>query len=206
MLGELPWLNPAKCQLVCLDNDDLSFRSGDKGVKFNPNSLPVSRTLGVTGEADNNVINPWGGLKLGSSANDTLSLELMFDATEDPEADLADKKGPLLKLYQLTMPLQPKPPGQARHPVVAFQWGSGFTFQGVVTKVTIAVKMFSSAGQFKRATVNMDIQGRAFQKIELDPIKFITKRTKLEKPKSKKGKKIEDKEYKKRAKALGGLS
>jgi len=152
----------AKAQLICMDDKSLSIEE----VMFNPDKLSVKRGANwgsgsASGQGGNK--KPFAVVDFAGGKNDTLSFTLTLDAAE-AEDDLYKD---LSKIYALTLPMEfTKSPFTAkqpkiRPPVVVFLWGR-FQFQGVVTSVGIDVTLFDAEGQAKRATANIDIEGRAF--------------------------------------------
>lgn len=94
-------------------------------------------------------------LQFQGGSLDELELELLLDTTEETQSVM----GPTQTLYNWTVPIT----ASGRPPVLLFTWGT-FTFQGVVEKVAIDYQRFDGMGAPKRATVKLQMLGKAFVK------------------------------------------
>jgi hypothetical protein len=135
---------------------------------FAPETLTISKT---------NMWNARGGVgqalaspifQKGNPA--TLSMKLLFDATELPGRDVKGDAEKLLKLMNAGEHRNASLPGrqssnsaQKRPPIITFSWGAILSFKCVVQKVKVDFLLFDDSGRPLRATADV-----TFQQVKLD--------------------------------------
>jgi Contractile injection system tube protein len=148
---------PTKAQLYCLDKgSSITFR-------FNPTTFKFTRKVDWT--EGQTAAGPWTPLSFSHGSSDTLNVVLLLDETEPAEAGGTNDASTLddvIEFYKLTMPVKVTQGSQeiVRPPVVAFLW-ERFQFQGVITSLDVDLQLFDDTGRAKRATVTIDLLGRA---------------------------------------------
>jgi len=146
-----------KAQLYCVDKgSSITFR-------FNPTSFSFVRK--VDWSEGQTASGPWTPLSFSHGSSDTLSVSLLLDETEPAEGESENTNSTLddvIEFYKLTMPVKISSGGNdiVRPPVVAFLW-ERFQFQGVIRSLDVELLLFDEAGRAKRATVKLDLLGRA---------------------------------------------
>lgn len=97
----------------------------------------------------------------------TLTMELMFDTYEQPKgndreqaksASVSDYIQTLWKMTEIDTALKNAKTGQGRPPVVTFQWGSEWSFQAVITSLSVRYTLFRRDGTPVRALANITFQ------------------------------------------------
>ncbi len=146
-----------KAQLYCVDKgSSITFQ-------FNPTTFRFTRKVDwAQGQTSTG---PWTPLSFSHGSSDTLSVSLLLDETEAADADSENTSSVLdhiIEFYKLTMPVKITEGSEeiVRPPVVAFLW-ERFQFQGVIASLDVDLLLFDETGRAKRATVNLELLGRA---------------------------------------------
>src|SRR3546814_7156348 len=84
--------------------------------------------------------------------NETLTLDLFFDSTEDGMDESArDVREQTRSIYQLVK-IQPKTHAPPR---IRFRWGAGISFKAIVERVEQSFELFAPTGVTLRATLSV---------------------------------------------------
>src|SRR3546814_6362942 len=84
--------------------------------------------------------------------NETLTLDLFFDSTEDGMDESArDVREQTRSIYQLVK-IQPKTHAPPR---IRFRWGAGISFKAIVERVEQSFELFAPTGVPLRATLSV---------------------------------------------------
>lgn len=139
----------------------IETETGEKiRVMFNPNSYTISKsvTWSAAGADDGRsktkreVNAP--PLQFGGGGSRQLSLELFFDVTEQPGADVRDETDNIAKLTLISRKLD-------HPPWCKVSWGASrapkgdFPFKGVISSLTQKFTLFASSGTPIRATLSV---------------------------------------------------
>lgn len=135
----------------------LETESGARiNCKFNPATLNFSHSTTWNGR-------PMPGhgvptLDYTGAGNGRLSLELLFDTTDDG-TPVNEQTANLVKLTQVdtSLPGAAEGTANARPPWVTFHWGSFHSFKAVVTELALSFEYFSSTGTPLRARANVTL-------------------------------------------------
>lgn len=146
----------AKAKLVeikSFSTQSSQVEKADKGkeveVQFNPQSLKLSYSNKNTGGKQ-----PGGSAKqFVGSGSSQLSVELLFDTTEDG-GDVRNKTKDIAYFVMATP--QSDQDNKRVPPRVRFQWGS-FIFEGVVESMNETLEYFSEEGVPMRASVSLNL-------------------------------------------------
>lgn len=137
-------------RLRCKDSNKLSL-----DLPINPTSIKLKRRLnwadqGIHGQ-------PWGTLQFAHGQSDVMETTILIDESESDRSVLPT----LRKLYALTLPLQIDEEGSSRPACVFFDW-EDLQFQGVIQNLEYDILRFDAEGRPKRATVKLELLGKAF--------------------------------------------
>ncbi len=156
-----------KIRFTPLDDNLEPRPNEDFDVLFNPESYSVSRTVNwSSGEKDKTSDNQLNAppLSFGGGHSRTLSLELFYDVTEQPEnrpqplRDVREETNKLVRLTMIDRRLQEKRP-----PTVRVSWGgngpqdSDFPFLGVISSLNQRFTLFREDGTPVRATLSVQM-------------------------------------------------
>ena len=132
-------------------------------AQFNPSKLTITRgTANWSGNATGATNVPV--LQFTGNNADTLSIDLLFDASEEKK----DGGGSIMTLiksfHALTIPYDFGDKGNVRPPVLRFRWGTGLKFDGVIKDMSYDIGMFTAKGDPMRATMKLSLTGEFLSK------------------------------------------
>jgi nucleoid-associated protein YgaU len=122
-------------------------------VQFNPETYTLNKGAQIAEIGIYGIDSPI--LQFVRGQNETLSLELFFDTTEDgmgeDARDVRDLTGPFYQLVKM----QPKTHAPPR---IRFIWGQGLAFKAIVESVQQQFDLFSPTGIPLRATLTLSLR------------------------------------------------
>lgn len=119
---------------------------------FNPKEYSVSKTSSWQKKANSSAI---PNLQYGGGEPRKLSLDLFFDATDDPKGDV---RGITEKLFALLEANDKyKKEKKKRPPSVQFRWGGSWTFPAVIDSLSVQYVLFRPDGTPIRATAKLSL-------------------------------------------------
>jgi hypothetical protein len=119
-------------------------------VQFNPETYRLNKGAQIAEIGVYGIDSPI--LQFVRGQNETLTLDLFFDSTEDGMgADATDIRERTRSIYQLVK-LQPKTHAPPR---IRFRWGAGISFQAIVETVEQSFELFAPSGVPLRATLSV---------------------------------------------------
>lgn len=151
--------NEHRAEIVLLDSGDSLY------VQFNPSKLSIARGTANWGSPKTGATNLPTKQYTGHSA-DTLSVDLLLDASEADEEGGGSVMGLIEAFHKLTLPYEHTPAdGGIRPPLLHFKWGTdGVSFAGVLKDVSYDITMFNEKGLPMRATIKMSMSGEFMPK------------------------------------------
>jgi hypothetical protein len=149
----------AMLKILVLDDSD-SENEPTLTAQYNPKEVQIEHAVPWKARTDTGKSAP-ADLEFTSREPQTMSLELLFDASE---------RGDVTPCLQALRSLTEARPKEKRPPLVQVLWGNVARampkFTGVVEKVSIKYQMFGTDGAVLRATANVNLK-----EIDLDALR-----------------------------------
>lgn len=145
--------SPVPAVIEILDADAVDPARGlprEIEVQFNPESYRLNKGAQIAEIGVFGIDSPI--LQFVRGQNETLTLDLFFDSTEDGMDEAAtDVRERSQSIYQLVK-MQPKTHAPPR---IRFRWGAGLSFKAIVERVEQSFDLFAPSGVPLRATVSV---------------------------------------------------
>lgn len=148
--------SPVPAVIEILDTDAIDPARGlpaEIPVQFNPESYRLSKAAQIAEIAIYGIDSPI--LQFVRGQNETLSLDLFFDSTEEGlDENAVDVRERTNAIYQLVK-IQPKTHAPPR---IRFRWGAGLSFKAIVERVEQSFELFAPTGVPLRATLSVSFR------------------------------------------------
>lgn len=129
---------------------------------FNPTEYSIAKTNNW--EPKNVVGKNVPKMDFTGGGSRTLSLELFFDVFEQQGADVRTHIDKLWKLTAIDENLKNQETNRSRPPMCLFQWGGTWTFQAVMTSLSVRYVLFRQDGTPVRAIASVTLQEASDEK------------------------------------------
>jgi hypothetical protein len=140
---------PAGFELAYITIED---QSAPIKCLFNPKEYSISKTSSWQKKANSTAI---PNLQYGGGEPRKLSLDLFFDASDDPSGDVRDITEKLFALLEAHDKY--KKEKKKRPPSVQFRWGGSWTFPAVIDSLSVQYVLFRPDGTPIRATAKLSL-------------------------------------------------
>ena len=145
--------SPIPAIIEILDADAIDEARGlpaEISLQFNPETYRLSKGAEIAEIGVYGIDSPI--LQFVRGQNETLTLDLFFDTTEDGmDEGATDVRDRTRSIYQLVK-IQPKTHAPPR---IRFRWGSGLSFKAIVERVEQSFALFAPNGVPIRATLSV---------------------------------------------------
>ncbi|HEY9537696.1 MAG TPA: LysM peptidoglycan-binding domain-containing protein [Kiloniellaceae bacterium] len=145
--------SPTPAVIEILDADAVDPARGlpqEIEVQFNPETYRLNKGAQIAEIGVYGIDSPI--LQFVRGQNETLTLDLFFDSTEDGMDESArDVREQTRSIYQLVK-IQPKTHAPPR---IRFRWGAGISFKAIVERVEQSFELFAPTGVPLRATLSV---------------------------------------------------